>query len=378
MVHVIRWVCKKCTKKWIYPIEKCIYCMGPIEKEVGKKTKIVGISKVHVPNPYHPIVPYNVLLLEDERGNRMPKKTMKDYKIGDIYEDKPSASQHAVSIIKIKYDIFEAVKEALELIGDIDINGSTKILIKPTIIGKAYPYQAVNTNPKVLDALIKVLIDKSAQSQNITVAEQNLFSPMDVALPRSKLAAVCEQNKVKFMDIEKGEFTEKKTEDFTFKISKEIFDKDLIINVPVMKTHLLLGISGALENMTHLVSKGDFENLKDEPIRALQAIISLHKMIPKYLTIADATIGMQGNNPIHGEPGFYNMILASKDPVSLDKVFQEMNLLRSADHIEMAGKLGIGEADIEKIDIVGNELRAVQRDIKQPIGSKLFKMKKNG
>jgi len=378
MVRVIRWVCRKCNKKWIYPIEKCVYCMGPIEKEVGKKTKVIGMSKVHVPNPSHPIVPYNVLLLKDEHGNTMPKKTMKDYKIGDTYEDKPSKSEHAVSIIKIKYDMFEAVKESLELIGNIDVNDSTKILIKITIVGKAYPYQAINTNPKMLDALIKVLINNGTKAQNITVAEQNLFSPMADALPRSKLATVCEQNKVKFIDLEKGEFIEKNTEDFKLKISKEVFDNDLIINVPVMKTHMLLGITGALENMTHLVSKEDFEDLKDEPMRALHAMIALHKMIPKYITVADATIGIQGNNPIHGEPGFYNMILASRDPVALDKVFQEMELLRKADHIEMAGKLGIGEASIENIDIVGNELRAVQKDIKQPIGSKLFKMKKNG
>ncbi|MBW2984204.1 DUF362 domain-containing protein [Candidatus Woesearchaeota archaeon] len=378
MVKVIRWVCRRCNKKWIYPIEKCIYCMGPIEKEIGTKTRIVGLSKVNVPNPYHPIVPYNVLLLEDEHGSRMPKKTVKDYKVGDIYEDKPSASEHAVSIIKIKYDIYEAVKESLELIGDVNIKGSTKILIKPTIIGKAYPYQAINTNPKMLDALIKVLLDKGAKPENIVVGEQNLFSPMEAALPRSKLGDICKENKVKFADLEKGGFVEKEADDFKLKISKEVFDKDLIINVPVMKTHMLLGISGALENMTHVVSKEDFDELKDEPMKALQAMVSLQKVLPKYLTVADATIGMQGNNPMHGEPGFYNMILASKDPVALDKVFQEMNLLRRADYVETAGKLGIGEADIEKIDVVGNELRAVQKDVKQPIGSKLFKLKKDG
>ena len=90
--------------------------------------------------------------------------------------------------------------------------------------------------------------------------------------------------------------------------------------------------------------------------------------------LGDASIAMQNNAPQFGEPAFKNMILASKDPVAIDKVFQEMCLLRKSDHVEMAGKLGSGEADIEKITIVGNELKAVMQEIKPASGSKLIKM----
>ena len=106
MVRVIRWICEKCDKKWIHPVETCLYCNGEIKKQLGNKTNVIGCTKVSIPNPMHPVVPYNVLILEDENGNKMPKKTIKDYGIGDVYEDVPDSSEEAVSVVKIKYDYY--------------------------------------------------------------------------------------------------------------------------------------------------------------------------------------------------------------------------------------------------------------------------------
>ena len=164
---IIRWICEKCSKKWIYPIEKCIYCKGAITKQKGTQMKVIGFTKVTIPSPTHPIIPYNILLLQDEFGNRLPKKTMKDYKIGDVYTEKKSESDDAVAIIKVKYDILEAIKDALGLLKDVKFDSEEKILIKPSIIAAAYPYQAVNVNPSMLDALIAVLLECGIKKENI-------------------------------------------------------------------------------------------------------------------------------------------------------------------------------------------------------------------
>ena len=96
-----RWVCKECNKKWIFPVKKCVYCKGEISIERGTKFKVVGITKVNVPSPLHPIIPYNILIIEDEFGNKTPKKTMKDYKMGDEYLLEPAKSENSLSIVKI-------------------------------------------------------------------------------------------------------------------------------------------------------------------------------------------------------------------------------------------------------------------------------------
>lgn len=374
MAKTIRWICEKCNKKWIHPIEKCFYCNGEIKKQIGTKFKVVGFTKVHIPCPPHPVVPYNVLILEDEYGNRMPKKTIKEYKIGDVYEDRADSSENSIAVVKIKYDFYEAVKEALELIGDIKVEENTKILIKPNLGIPGYAYVGICTNPKVLDALIQYLIDKGAKKENITIAEQSFFVPLEKVGRKSGIDDIIKKFNVNYLDIYKTGFEEKKEREFTFEVSKIVNDFDLIFNVPVIKTDMVVGMDGAFENLTRFLSKKTFDEFSKEQGKAVNALAVLPNVFPKFITVGDASIGMQGNGPAeHGEPGFFNLIFAARNPVVHDKIVQEVFCLRKLPYIELAGKLGLGEYDTAKINIVGNELNALRRDIKQPIGSKLIK-----
>lgn len=374
MVKVLRWVCSECNKKWIHPVDTCVYCFGPIKKQIGKKTKVVGNTKVYIPNPLHPIVPYNVLILEDEHGNRMPKKTIRDYNIGEVYEDIADSSLNAVSVVKIKYDFYEAVKEALELIGDLQVNKSTRILIKPNLSIPGYPYLGICTNPKVIDGLLQYLLEKGAKKENIAIAEQSFFMPLEKATGKSGVSQLIEKYGVQFVDISETEFEKKQAREFTFKASKIINEFDLILNVPVIKTDMLLGINGAFENLTRFLSKNTFEKFSKDIKKSAMALSVLPSIFPSFITIGDGSIGMQGNGPAeYGEPGFYSLIFAARNPVVHDSAVQEIFCLKKIPYLELAGKLGLGEYDINKIKFVGNELKALQRDIKQPIGSRLIK-----
>ncbi|MFH2028968.1 MAG: DUF362 domain-containing protein [Nanoarchaeota archaeon] len=371
---IMRWVCKKCDKKWIYPVEKCVYCMGNIEKEIGEQMKVIGTTKVNITCPLHPIAPYHIIMLQDEHGNRMPKKVMREYKMGDVYTRDGSGDESAVSLVKWKYDYYEAVKEALELI-KFEVK-DCKILIKPDVFAAAYPYQGFTTNPKIVKALIDYLIEKGVKKENITIAEQVQFGEAEKAFVKSGLAKLTKEYEgIKIVDIGKSNFVSKEIEGMKFEISEEVLDKDLIINVPVMKTHLLLGIAGALENMTRVVSAKSYKEMSADMEKAVRGIGLLNKFIGKQVVLGDATIGMQGNGPgQYGEPGFLNLVMASKDPVALDKIFTEIGLLKDAKHVLAAGDMGVGSSDLVDITVVGDELDACRRELKPPIGSRLIKM----
>ena len=355
---VIRWVCENCNKKWIYPIEKCIYCKGNITKQKGTKIKVVGITKVTIPSPMHPITPYNILLLQDEFGNRIPRKTMKDYKIGDNFMLQKAETKDAVSIVKIKYDIYEAIKEATELLNWIELSANDKILVKPSIIASAYPYQAVNTNPDFLNALLTILFELGIKKENVVVAEQALIGSDAVdAASKAGILEVCKKNGVEFADISKGPFEEVESDGYKFRIFKEALSRK-VVNAPVMKTNFQLGISGALENMSRL---GDENTQRDMYFDDIEKTLpKLAKAIPDVLTIADATNGMQAQGPLAlGEPAFLNLILASRNPSALDAVFCEATMLPIPSYI-------LNKLDTKKIEIVGNEIDALKFPIKQP------------
>ena len=356
---IIRWICEKCTKKWIYPIEKCVYCKGPVIKQKGAKIRVAGITKVAIPSPMHPIIPYNVLLLEDEHGNRMPKKTMKDYKIGDMYAEQKAKSKDAVAVVKVKYDIYEAIKDAVGLLNRIDLGKDDKILVKPSIVAAAYPYQAVNTNPDFLNALILALLEHGISKENIMIAEQALIGSdsMDAA-SKAGILEVCKKNDISFADISKGPFEEIESDGYKFKILKETLNRK-IINAPIMKTNSQIGLSGAVENLSRLC---------DEPTQRRMYFDNIDETLPKLvnalnvITIADATSGMQGQGPLTlGEPAFLNLVYAGRNPAMLDAVFCKASMLEIPPYIKL------GKNAIKDIEIVGNELDALKYPIKKPV-----------
>ena len=200
---IIRWVCERDNKKWIYPIKKCVYCRGPIIKQKGRKAKVIGITKVNIPSPMHPIIPYNVILLEDENGNRMPKKTMKNYNIGEEYVIEKAKTDDAVIIEKIKYDPYEALKESINLLESSGMGENDKVIIKPSIIQPAYEYTATNTNPKILDVLITYL--KEHKIKDIIVAEQAMIGNDTLAAAKkSGILDICKKHDVNFVELEKS------------------------------------------------------------------------------------------------------------------------------------------------------------------------------
>ena len=69
------------------------------------------------------------------------------------------------------------------------------------------------------------------------------------------------------------------------------------------------------------------------------------------------------------------MLLASKDPVALDKIFTEIGLLRDAKHVQSAADLGVGSADLIDITVVGDELDSCRKELKPALGSKLIKLR---
>ena len=101
---------------------------------------------------------------------------------------------------------------------------------------------------------------------------------------------------------------------------------------------------------------------KEDIDKTLPKLIGI---LPKFLTIGDATIGMQGNGPtLLGEPAFLNMLFLSKDPVALDAVFSEAGILTTPRYIKVASLLDVGNSDTKKIEIIGDELEAIKCPLK--------------
>jgi uncharacterized protein (DUF362 family) len=326
-----------------------MYCNQPLEKQKGTKVKVVGITKVSIPSTAHPIVPYHVVLLQDEFGNRMPRKTMRSYKIGDPFEIKPSTTDSAVVIQKLKYCLEEDFTEAVQKLRGVDINPPDKVFIKVSCI-ESTSQQAMSTSPQLLEQAIVWLKGKGVR--DIVVGEHAILDTAMEAAKKSGILNVCWNHQVEFVDLSKAEFVEKIVGNLPFNIAKIAIERKLL-NIPVLKTHVQFGVAGALENLARLLDKNSQIKVQDHQ-ETLPMII--HACKP-FLNIGDASIGMHGDGPLLGEPAFLRMMLLSRDAVALDRVFAEVGMLLAPSYVV--------EATQKKIEVVGYEIDAVKTPLKK-------------
>jgi len=345
--------CPKCKKIWQYPIEKCPDCFLELKGRSSEKLKVIGISKVTISTILHPKVPYFVLVLEDERGNKFVQKSVKEYKIGDQFEFKVVRNKGAVAIWRVKYDIYEAIEKIINFLGEIEIKEDTKILILPTLISPTHPYFCQNTHPEVLNSLIKFLIERGAKKENLKIAGQSFTEiPIEASAQKSQLLKVCQDFKVLPLDLAKTNFIKRNRGDFNFEISEELFNSDLIINLPILKLDSKLGVRGAMENLTRFLKKENYLSLKylhnEEEI-----IMKFKDILPEILNIADGTFIQKSNS----QTAFLDLILASFNSLNLDRVFAEIAMISLPEYLK--------SVKIENIEILGREIGEVQYDLEK-------------
>ncbi len=353
--------CPNCKNTWQYPVEKCLNCFQKPKPIESRNFKVTGISKVIIPSSLHPKTPYYVLLLENETGQKLVHKSMKEYQIGNNYEIKSFNDKNAVSIWRAKYDIPEAIEKAVSLIGGLKINENSKVLILPTLISVSHPYFRDNTDPDVLREVIKFLIKSGAKPENIKVAGQSFVeTPIEAMAKKSLLLSACLENKINCIDLGKGAFKRFEKDGLVFEISEEIFKNDLFLNLPILKLDAKLGLRGALDNLIKTWKKESFLGQKylyeeDDLIlkfkEALPDFLSASENKTTLLNIADAVTVQKSNK----QAAMLDLILASYNPGNLDRVFAEITMASLPKYLK--------SVEIKTIPVSGRETEELKFDL---------------
>ena len=317
-----------------------------------KKAKVVGISKTTLPTVQHAKVPYFVLLLEDEKGNRWAQKSKREYKKGEEIVINPKKDKNIVAVWRIKYDILEAIDRATELIGglatnkgDNQINSETKILILPSLDSPKHPYFAANTNPRFLEGTVRYLIKKGASAKNIKVVAQSFNEiPIEASAQKSLLVKTCLDYGIMPLDLAGTNFIKNSEGGMSFEISQEVFDADLIVNLPILKT----GKASSSENILKFLKKENYLGLKY--LYSIEEILEkLNKVLPPYLTIADGEVIQKSNQ----FTAFLGIILAGFNSLNVDRIFNEIIMFRDLPE-------SLKKIRIEDIETIGREIEEVQ------------------
>ncbi|MGD9402795.1 MAG: DUF362 domain-containing protein, partial [bacterium] len=251
--------------------------------------------------------------------------------------------------------VFSSAGGLEKLIG-ADVEGAT-VLLKPNLCLPHPPASATTTSPELIDALCSYLVERKVKRVIVTdhtlqQAERfkdNALVGVAEKYKEAKLVIANEQRH--FEPVEVGGKVLKKTE-----IMKTLERADLVINVATAKNHSATQVSLAIKNLMGVIWDRSAFHVKMD---LHQAIGDLARAVRPGLNIIDASrVLLTGGPTGPGSVIKENRIFASTDILALDSIvaaryaFGGKTLTaREVRHLRAAYDNGVGEIDIEKIDL---------------------------
>lgn len=274
-----------------------------------------------------------------------------------------------VAVVRVESDnITAGFARLMDLIGGMDVLVVPfhEVMIKPNwATDRDYTTGAV-THPSVIIECIKH-VQKSGAAKIYVGDSSFVGKSTEGAIEKSGLRMI-KSKRVKTIDFKKSEYVHVGIPNALryrrLGLPKEIMQSQIIINIPVMKTHDCLPVTLGLKNMKGVLSDKDKRRFHSWGLE--EGIIDVNRIVLPDLTIIDGLIGMEGDGPLYGTPANAKLLIASFDPLAAEvAAINAMGFDHEAmAYIQMAYEAGFGEKHLSKIDMVGDDLDSVKRMFK--------------
>ena len=240
-----------------------------------------------------------------------------------------------------------------------------RVLIKPNVVNDRPPPST--TNPLVVEAVIQSV--RSAGGGEITVADSSglIRFPTKANLAATGMQAAAARQGAKVLALEDQGWVGVEPPGATvlrrYYVSKPLYEADLVINVPVIKTHRFAHYSCSLKNWVGIVHPHNRPSVTFLSGHWHERIAELNLAVHPHLTVADGTKIMIEGGPTSGTPAQADLLLISGDRIALDVT--ALALLRSYGQwpkimegspwdqrqIKRAVELGLGASGPEHIEL---------------------------
>ena len=263
-------------------------------------------------------------------------------------------------------DVESAVRDAVSLAGGFEqrVAAGSRVLIKPNLCKAAPRGSGFVTDAGVVAAVAKLVLEMNPAS--VVIAEGAMAGydsegyPTDDALVVTGVAAVGRRLGVEVRNLNVDTWEEVEIPGALvldrIKIATTVLESDVIISVPVLKTHLRTNATLSLKNMNGAMPGA--EKRKSHRLGLDQAIADLNSIIGPHYAIIDATTGMEGTWQIPGNSRQMGLIVAGSDPVYVDVVGASLMGIDPAQimHLQLAARREGKQAKLSAVDVVGEDL----------------------
>jgi uncharacterized protein (DUF362 family) len=268
-----------------------------------------------------------------------------------------------------RYDqaLKDTIVRGIKLCG-LDVKGK-RILLKPNLV-EFDPKGVINTNPAVIEAAIDSF--RVLGAAQVTVAEgPGHRRDNEYLLSASGLFDVIKEHRVRYVDLNtddvrstplRSRFTDLKQ----LYLPESLYNADLLVSMPKLKTHHWVGVTLSLKNMFGVVPGVVYGWPKNilhwQGIN--NSILDINSSLPlPQFAIVDGIVGMEGNGPLQGQAKNSGVLIFGDDLVAVDATAARLMMLepQKVDYLATAGEF-LGNLNQEKIHQVGERVDKLQQD----------------
>ncbi len=285
-------------------------------------------------------------------------------------------SKPIVSIVKAGEDVELAVREAVALAGGLGdvVTSKSRVLIKPNIASRDRSGTGKTTDARVTRAITKMVLEKNPRSVIIGEGSAVGFDFPELqdttsALEESGTKGVAEELGVPLVDLNADDHEEVEVPSplvmNSVKIAQTVLDSNVIISVPVLKTHIRSAVTLSLKNMKGAMP-GE-EKKKSHRLGLEMAIADLNSVIRPHFVVVDALMAMEGLWEYPEDCVPMGLIGAGRDPVAVDSTFARVAGVMPSEiaHLRHCQKKGLGVFDLKEIEFAGVQVSEVRRPFRR-------------
>lgn len=271
----------------------------------------------------------------------------------------------------LRYDLSlrEIITKGLKLCG-LKVRGKT-IVLKPNLV-EFDPDGVINTNPLVIEAAIDCF--RTLGARQVLVAEgPGHRRDNEYLLTASGIYGVIKEHRVPYVDLNSDDLRPARLlSSFTkleqLYLPETLYNADLLVSMPKLKTHHWAGVTLSLKNMFGVVPGSVYGWPKNilhwQGIH--NSILDINSSLPvRQFAIVDGIVGMEGNGPLQGQSIDSGVLIFGEDLVAVDATAARLMKIepKKIKYLAEAGEF-LGNVNYESIEQIGESLEPLQKDFR--------------
>ena len=236
---------------------------------------------------------------------------------------------HEVAVVRYEEPL-ESLRRALDLSGGLDgLARGAKVFIKPNLCTwreAAFPKYGVLTTARLIEDVVLLLKERGAEDitllEGVVDIEKRAESTLQLLARSMGLDVLARRHGVKIVDVLRGPFAKVNVGGMALSVNRDVLEADFLVNMPTLKTHSQTMLSLGIKNLKGMVAIPSRKRCHStDPDTDLNYHLArLPDVFRPSLTIIDGIYSLERGPLITGRAYRSDVIVASRDVVSADKV----------------------------------------------------------